>query len=282
MEILVITGMSGAGKTKALNVLEDLGYFSMDNLPPALIPKFAEIASVSECVNKVAVVVDVRSGRFFDDFSSSLESLRQMKVDYKILYLDADEDVIINRYKERRRPHPLNDSIVKGYSMEKELLKDIKKVSDFVINTTNFSDKDLKNSILNILEIKGQNTITVAINSFGFKNGILLDADVIFDVRFLPNPYYIEELKKLDGTHEETRNYVMGYEVTRTFIDKTVDMLNFLIPNYQEEGKSILVVGFGCTGGFHRSVVMANEIGKRLKEEGHNIIINHRDKDIYG
>lgn len=281
MEILVVTGMSGAGKTQTLNVLEDLGYFSMDNLPPALIPKFAEIASSSDCVNKVAVVVDVRSGKFFDDFLSSLESLQEMGITYKVLFLDADEDIIINRYKERRRPHPLNESIVKGYKLETNILKNIKKSADYIINTTSYSNKKLKKAIEDILDLEEKNTFTISINSFGFKNGILLDADNIFDVRFLPNPYYLEDLKRLDGTNQETKDYVMKWDVTKEFIEKTVDMLNFLIPHYIKEGKSILVVGFGCTGGFHRSVVMANEVGKRLKEKGYNIVISHRDKDIY-
>lgn len=281
MEILVVTGMSGAGKTKALNALEDLGYFSMDNLPPALIPKFAEIASSSDYVNKVAVVVDVRSGKFFDDFSSSLEMLNEMDIDYKVLFLDADEDIIINRYKERRRPHPLDESIVKGYEMETEILKDIKTSANYIINTSSYSDKMLKNTIRDILKLEEKNTLRVSINSFGFKNGILLDADTVFDVRFLPNPFYIEDLKHLDGTNEETKEYVMKWDVTKEFIEKSVDMLNFLIPHYIKEGKSIFVVGIGCTGGFHRSVVIADEVGKRLRELGHNITINHRDKDTY-
>ena len=281
MEILVITGMSGAGKSQALNALEDLGYFCMDNLPPALIPKFAEIASATDYISKVAVVVDVRSGRFFDDLYSSLEKLKEMEINYKIFFLDADEEKIIRRYKEKRRPHPLNESIVKGYNLEVDLLSDIKKKSDYIINTTNYSIKDLKKSIREILEVKEKNALKISINSFGFKNGILLDADMVFDVRFLPNPYYLDDLRKLDGTNEETKEYVMKWDVTKDFIDKSIDMLDFLIPNYLKEGKSILVVGYGCTGGFHRSVVIANEIGKRLKVLGNNVVISHRDKDIY-
>ena len=282
MEILVITGMSGAGKSEALNVLEDLGYFAMDNLPPALIPKFAEIAAVSDYENKVAVVVDVRSGKFFDDLSASLDMLRKMNVKYRVLFLDADMQTIIRRYKERRRPHPLNDSIVKGYEMEEKILDDIKKSADFIINTSEYSSNNLKDVIKEILNVSDDEGLTLAVNSFGFKNGILLDGDIIFDVRFLPNPFYIKELKNLDGTHEETREYVLSFDVTRSFIEKTVDMLEFLIPNYLKEGKSVLVLGFGCTGGFHRSVVIAEEIGRRLKEKGNHVVITHRDKDIYG
>lgn len=282
MEILVITGMSGAGKSEALNVVEDLGYFAMDNLPPALIPKFAEIATLSDYENKVAVVVDVRSGKFFDDLSSSLDMLRKMNVKYRILFLDADLSTIIKRYKERRRPHPLNDSIVRGYEMESEILSDIKKSADFIINTSEYSNKNLKDVIKEVLNINESCGITVAINSFGFKNGILLDGDIVFDVRFLPNPFYIPELKSLDGTNESTKDFVLSYDITRDFIEKTVDLLEFLIPNYFKEGKTVLVVGFGCTGGFHRSVVIAEEIGRRLRESGNHVVITHRDKDIYG
>ncbi|EFI41836.1 MULTISPECIES: RNase adapter RapZ [Peptoniphilus] len=277
MEILVITGMSGAGKSQALNILEDLGYFAMDNLPPALIPKFAEIASVSNYVNKVCVVVDVRSGKFFQDFSSSLNQLKGLNIDYKVMFLDSSEEVIINRYKELRRRHPLNESIVKGYSLERELLKDIKSNADYIIDTSNLSTATLKKNIRDILKIDFQEELKISIASFGFKNGILLDGDLIFDVRFLPNPYYIPELKELNGNNESTKNYVMSHEVTREFIDKCVDMLRFLIPNYLKEGKSVLSIGFGCTGGFHRSVVIANEIGRRLKSLGNNVTINHRD-----
>ena len=277
MEILVITGMSGAGKSKTLNQLEDLGYFAMDNLPPQLLPKFAEIASSSNYENKVCVVVDARSGLFFQNFSKSLQEMKKLNFNYKILFLDADEDVIINRYKELRRPHPLSKSIVKGYNLEKEILKDIKKDANYIIDTSNFTDKQLRQKLIETLDLENDGDIKVSICSFGFKNGILLDGDLIFDVRFLPNPYYIDELKKLNGENPKTRDYVINKEVTQNFLDKAVDMLNFLIPNYKKEGKSILVVGIGCTGGFHRSVAIANELGKRLKNKNYKISISHRD-----
>ncbi|WP_138159483.1 RNase adapter RapZ [Peptoniphilus catoniae] len=277
MEILVITGMSGAGKSKALNQLEDLGYFAMDNLPPQLIPKFAEIASASNYMNKVCVVVDVRSGEFFQDFSKSLKELRKLNFKYRLLFLDAAEDVIINRYKELRRPHPLSKSIVSGYKKELELMEDIKKSADYIIDTSDLTDKQLREKLITMLGIESDGEIKVSICSFGFKKGILLDGDLIFDVRFLPNPYYIEELKHLNGENKKTKDYVINKEVTQKFLEKSVDILNFLIPNYAKEGKSILVVGIGCTGGFHRSVAIANELGKRLKEMGYNISVSHRD-----
>ncbi|RVU54595.1 RNase adapter RapZ [Anaerosphaera multitolerans] len=278
MEILVITGMSGAGKSQALNVLEDLGYYAMDNLPPALMPKFAEIASATNYFNKVCVVVDVRSGKFFDDFSASLNQLEEMNIDYKVMFLEAREDVVIKRYKELRRPHPLNQSIVEGYREETKILKEIKSRADYLIDTSELSNQQLKKAIRDILKVDKEDALKISITSFGFKYGILQDADLVFDVRFLPNPYYLEDLKPLDGENEETKKYVMGFEVTREFIAKCVDMLTFLIPNYLKEGKTVLVVGFGCTGGFHRSVVIANEVGRILKALGNNVTVTHRDK----
>ncbi len=277
MEILVITGMSGAGKSKALNQLEDLGYFAMDNLPPQLLPKFAEIALASNYVDKVCAVVDVRSGMFFQDFSQSLAEMKKLNFSYKILFLDADEDVIINRYKELRRPHPLSKSIVSGYQKEKELLKNIKDRADYIIDTSNLVDKELREKLIEILGMENDGVLKISLCSFGFKNGILLDADMVFDVRFLPNPYYIEELKHLNGENEKTRDYVLNKDVTQNFLGKATDMLEFLIPNYAKEGKSILVIGIGCTGGFHRSVAIANELYNILKVKGYNVSVSHRD-----
>lgn len=279
MEILVITGMSGSGKSHALNVLEDMGYFAMDNLPPQLIPKFVEMALVSDYVSKVCIGVDIRSGKFFDEFESSMRELKDMNVNYKVLFLEASEDVIINRYKQERRPHPLNNSIVKGYKIEKEILKDIKASSDYILDTSNFSNKELKENLEKLLSVDSKKLV-ITLTSFGFKNGILLDGDLIFDVRFLPNPYYINELKMLNGNHCQTKDYVLKHEVTQQFIEKTVDLINFLIPNYEKEGKSVLSIGFGCTGGFHRSVAITNEISRRLSSLGRNISVVHRDVDL--
>ena len=276
MEIIIITGMSGAGKSEVLNIMEDLGYFSMDNLPPELLPKFAEIAKSSP-VDKVAAVVDLRSGEFFKNFSSSLETLRSLNVTYKIVFLEASEGVIIKRYKERRRPHPLDKSIVEGYRKEKNLLEEIRKISDYIIDSSNKKTSELKFEITSLFKTR-QSDFTVSVASFGFKNGILKDADLVFVVRFLPNPFYIEELKDLSGEEEPVKNFVMKWEVTQKFIEKCVDMLDFLIPNYKKEGKTIIVVAFGCTGGFHRSVAIANEVGKRLSDLGHSVEVSHRDK----
>lgn len=278
MEILVITGMSGAGKSQALNVAEDFGYFSMDNLPPSLLPKFVELSANADNVNKVAVVLDTRSGKFFEDFFSSLEELSAIDIKYKILFLDANESVIIKRYKEMRRPHPLDTSILEGYKKEKKLLREIRKKADYILDTSKYSTAKLKEELAKILKGDLEKRIIISVVSFGFKNGILLDGDLIFDVRFLPNPFYIPELKNLDGENEETKNYVMKWEQTQEFLTKTMDMLEFLIPHYTEEGKALLVVGFGCTGGFHRSVAISKEIAHRLSEKGYEVILSHRDR----
>ncbi|MDO5715373.1 MAG: RNase adapter RapZ [Tissierellia bacterium] len=280
MEILIVTGLSGSGKTQALNAIEDTGYFCMDNLPPQLLPKFCEMALSSEYKNKVAAVVDLRSGKFFDHFMATIRELKEMGIMTKILFLYADQEVIIGRYKELRRPHPLNKSIVKGYQMEQELLEEVKNIADYVIDTSDFSSKDLKNYVIKLLSGVKNSRITIVITSFGYKKEILRDGDLIFDVRFLPNPFYIKELKELDGLQEKTKNYVLSSPITKTFLEKSIDLLEFLIPNYEKEGKRILTIGFGCTGGFHRSVVISEEVGRILREAGHSVYISHRDREV--
>ncbi|WP_455258293.1 RNase adapter RapZ [Peptoniphilus asaccharolyticus] len=277
MEIFVVTGMSGSGKSGALNVFEDLGYFAMDNLPPALVPKFAEMACKSDTMNKVCVVVDVRSGEFFEDFSKSLLELRAQNINYKLLFLDAREEVLVNRYKEKRRPHPLDKSILNGIRKEAKMLEDIKTEAEYIIDTSDLSMKQFREKMLELVDLKIDEVLKISVTSFGFKNGILLDGDIIFDVRFLPNPYYIPELKKLSGQNSETKDFVLSHSVTSVFLSKCIDMLKFLIPNYIAEGKSVLSLGIGCTGGFHRSVVITNEIGVKLKELGYSVEVNHRD-----
>lgn len=282
MEFLVITGMSGAGKSQAMKVMEDKGYYCMDNLPPALLSKFAELCNESiKPIDKVAVVVDIRGGEFFASLFKSLEKLASMDISYKILFLDASDDVLIKRYKELRRPHPLKPegSITEGIAEERLLLNQVKAKADYIMDTSRLTLGMLRNEISKIfLEGGEKRNISVSINSFGFKNGILIDGDLIFDVRFLPNPYYIPELKNISGENKDVKNYVFKWPQTNMFISKTIDMLEFLIPYYIEEGKTQLVVGIGCTGGFHRSVAIANEIGEILKSNGHRTIVTHRDK----
>lgn len=284
MEFLVITGMSGAGKSQAMNVLEDMGYYCMDNLPPALLTNFASLCLESkEEIKKVAVVVDIRSGEFFDHLFKGLQSLNDMGIDHRILFLDAREEILVKRFKELRRPHPLNPegSIIEGIDEEKTILYDIKRRADHIIDTSDLTLGMLKEQISQILsQGEDKRTISVSIISFGFKNGTLLDGDNIFDVRFIPNPYYIPELKEFNGSDQAVKNYVLKWPQTNIFITKAIDMLEFLIPHYTVEGKTQLIVGIGCTGGRHRSVAISNEIGRILKDNGHRVSVEHRDTKI--
>ncbi len=281
IEVIILTGMSGSGKSKALDIIEDLGYYSMDNLPPELLPRFCQMAKESKDVHRVAAVMDLRSGEFFESFFKALEEIKDLNVNYKIIFLEAREDVIIARYKELRRPHPLNRSILEGYHMEKERLSEVRKKANFIIDTSEFSTKDLRKKILTFLNRDFEDEITIQLTSFGYKNGILKDADLIFDVRFLPNPYYISDLKNLNGKNEATRDFVLKWEVTKIFLDKLTDLLKFLIPLYIKEGKTLLTIGLGCTGGFHRSVVISEELFKILSKDYKNIYLTHRDLKRY-
>lgn len=284
MEFLVITGMSGAGKSKAMNVLEDMGYYCMDNLPPALLTNFAELCIDSEeVIDKVAVVVDIRSGEFFDHLFKGLQGLNDMGINHKILFLDASPEVLVKRFKELRRPHPLNPegSIIEGIDEEKRLLYDIKRRANYIIDTSCLTLGMLKEEISQIaLTGEDPRSLSISIISFGFKNGTLLDGDLVFDVRFIPNPYYIPELKEYNGSDEQVKDYVLKWPQTNIFIDKTIDMLEFLIPHYTVEGKTQLIVGIGCTGGKHRSVAISNEIGNILKKDGYRVSVEHRDTKV--
>jgi len=281
MELLIITGMSGAGKSQTLKAMEDMGYYAMDNLPPALLPKFTELLAESKKpINKVAIVVDIRGGEFFYSLFKALDDLSSKDIGYKILYLDASNNTLIKRYKELRRPHPLkpDGSIIDGIAEERKLMQELKDKASYIIDTSLFTIGMLKKELYKTFTKDGaKRKITILLTSFGFKNGMLLDGDLIFDVRFLPNPYYIPDLKEVSGENQETIDYVFKWNQTNIFISKTVDLLEFLIPYYIEEGKTQLVVGIGCTGGFHRSVAIANEIASILKSDGHRAVTNHRD-----
>lgn len=281
MEFLIITGMSGAGKSQAMKVMEDMNYYCMDNLPPALLTKFAELCSESKrAINKVAVVVDIRSGEFFEHLFKGLQELNDSGIKYKILFLDAANNVLIKRYKELRRPHPLNPegSISEGIKEERELLEDVKKRADYIIDTSNLTLGMLKEEMSKIfLEGKESRNISLSIISFGFKHGTLLDGDLIFDVRFIPNPFYVPELREYTGEDKNVMDYVFKWPQTNIFISKVIDMLEFLIPHYTREGKTQLIVGIGCTGGVHRSVAIANKIAQVLETNGHRVGVSHRD-----
>ena len=281
MEFVIITGMSGAGKSQAVNVLEDAGYYCMDNLPPALLSQFAELCIEStKQMNKVAVVLDIRGGEFFNNFFHGLDELVELNIDYKILFLYARDEVLIQRYKEHRRPHPLSKDgrLSNGIAKEREMLKDIKKKADYILDTSNKRVATLRTEITHIFSKEETNkTISVSISSFGFKHGILLDADMVFDVRFIPNPYYIPELKEHSGNEDQVKDYVFKWPQTGLFINKAVDLVDYLLPFYSTERKTHLVLGIGCTGGFHRSVSIANKIGEILEDRGHRVIVDHRD-----
>lgn len=281
MDFLIITGMSGAGKSQTMKIMEDMGYYCMDNLPPNLLVQLAELFKESKRgIKKVAVVVDIRGGEFFQNLSKSLEGLSDMGINYKILFLDASDNTIVKRYKELRRSHPLKPegSIIEGIEEERKMLKSLKERAFFIIDTSNLNLAMLKEEIYKLFLKDGEKRkLTISVTSFGFKNGMLMDGDLVFDVRFLPNPYSIPELKEHSGIEEKVKEYVFKWPQTNIFISKLTDMLEFLIPYYIEEGKTQLVVGIGCTGGFHRSVAMTNKLVEILEVNGHRAIANHRD-----
>lgn len=286
MRFLIITGISGAGKSLAAKSLEDLGYFCIDNMPPALIPKIAEICSQNEGkMDKIALVTDVRGGEFLNDLLPGLETLKEVGLSYEIIFLEASDKVLIKRYKETRRSHPLalDGSTIKGIDEERKLLEHIKNISNYIIDTSNLTPRQLNEEITNIIHrgktFKG---MIISINSFGFKYGIPLDCDLIFDVRFIPNPYYIESMKRLTGLDDTVKCYVLGSPETEEFLDKITELLEFLIPNYVKEGKTQLVIGIGCTGGRHRSVAIAQSLKSILLEKQHRAVIDHRDIDKDG
>ena len=282
MRFVIVTGMSGGGKRTAMKMLEDIGFYCVDNLPVPLIDKFFELLSTPNGeITKVAIGLDVRADQNFKDAENVLKSLKENGYDYEIIFMDASEQTLIQRYKESRRMHPLamGGSALDGIRKEREILNNIKKKSDYVFDTSNLLTRVLKEELNKIfVNNEEYNNLMIGIESFGFKHGILQDADLIFDVRFLPNPYYIEELKPLTGNDKPVQDYVMSFDEAGIFLDKLTDMVNFLIPNYVKEGKLQLVIGIGCTGGQHRSVTLANELYNRLKDKGkYGISVDHRD-----
>lgn len=281
MDFLIITGMSGAGKSQTMKILEDMGYYCMDNLPPKLLPRIAELFKESKRgMKKIAVVVDTRGGEFFHSLFKSLDELNGIGIGYKILFIDSSDNVIIQRYKELRRVHPVKPEgrIIEGIEEERKLLQELKEKAFYIIDTSNLNLGMLKEEIYKLFTEGGEKRkITISVTSFGFKNGILSDADLVFDVRFIPNPFYIPDLKEHSGREEKVKDYVFKWPQTNIFIVKVVDMLEFLIPYYVKEGKTQLVVGIGCTGGFHRSVAMTNRLAEILKDNGHRSVSNHRD-----
>ena len=285
MRFVIVTGMSGGGKATAINMIEDAGFYCVDNLPVSLIGKFTELISAPNSeITKVVLGVDARAGQSFEGVTGIIDSMRERGIPVEILFMDASDQVLIKRYKETRRIHPMNaagDRLEDGIAKEREVLAEIKKKADYVIDSSNLLTRELKKELDRIfVENKEYNSLMVNVMSFGFKHGIPTDADLVFDVRFLPNPYYIDELKHLTGNDKPVQDYVKSFPACGEFVDKLTDMLNFLIPGYVQEGKYQLVVAIGCTGGQHRSVTIANEIYDRLKASGGNYGLNLSHRDV--
>jgi len=287
VQMLIITGMSGAGKTVAIQFLEDMGYFCIDNLPPALIPKFSELVrQPGGTVRKVALVCDLRGGEFFAALFDALNELDDHpELDYHILYLEADDETLVRRYKATRRKHPSapdSGRIVDGIDRERKILSEVRDRSDIVINTSRLRPAELRDLLENrFRQIAHIPSISVNVLSFGFKYGIPIDADLVFDVRFLPNPYYIDELRSHTGQDQEVYDYVMKWPTTEEFIQKWLDLIDFLMPQYLNEGKPQVIIGIGCTGGRHRSVAIAEHLRAHLQSE-YPVSVVHRDvgKDV--
>lgn len=279
-EVVIITGMSGAGKTVAVQSFEDLGYYCIDNLPPALLTTFINLMKDSKRkIKKIAAVMDMRGGEFFESLIDALELLEELPfVNTRILFLDANNETLVRRYKETRRSHPLAPTglPLEGIKKERELLADLKLKAHHIYNTSKMKPKDLREKIGSEFANPNSPTFSVNVMSFGYKNGIPIDADLVFDVRFLKNPYYVEELRYKTGLQEEVSSYVLATEETKKLIEKLADLFDFMIPQYIQEGKPQLVIAFGCTGGQHRSVTLAEYFGKYLSQN-YETVITHRD-----
>lgn len=282
MDFLLITGMSGAGKSLALNFFEDRGYFCVDNLPPALITKFAKLCLHSD-MNKIAVVSDIRGREFFEALYSQLSNLEEMNINHEILYLEASNETLIRRYKETRRKHPLDEEgrMIEAIKKERKLMEEFRGKSTNIIDTSRLSVKEFNNELESIYSLQkgGEKKISISVVSFGFKYGMPKDSDLVFDVRFLPNPHYVNHLKDKTGKDKEVQDYIFKWPVANRFYNKLFDFIEFLIPEYIKEGKSHLSIAIGCTGGQHRSVTTALRLGEFIKNKDYRVVIKHRDID---
>lgn len=282
MQFVIVTGMSGSGKSTAVNVLEDMGYYCIDNMPPELMVKFAEICGqAGNKIDKAAFVVDIRGGDLFLKLQDAVNDMKAMGADLKILFLDSSDDAIVRRYKETRRKHPLDEvsygNIRKAIETEREFLLNVKGQADYYMDTTNSSVAQFKERMYSVFLGDNEDFMKIDVRSFGFKFGSMNDVDLMFDVRCLPNPFYIPELKQKTGLNKEVSGYVMGFEEAQELLKKLEDLIDYLIPLYEKEGKAQLVIAFGCTGGKHRSVTFAEAVAKHLTAKGHKIRITHRD-----
>ena len=282
MKFVILTGMSGAGKSTALKMMEDIGFYCVDNLPIPLLEKFVELSELQNAeLEKVALGIDARSGQALEELREVLERIEAKGGDFEILFLDSEDSVLVKRYKETRRSHPLapNERVDKGIALERERLAFLKQRADYILDTSQLLTRELKAEIEKIfLKNQDYKNLFITVLSFGFKYGIPVDSDLVFDVRFLPNPYYVEGLRAKTGNDTEIREYVLQFKEAHAFLDKLNDMIEFLIPNYIAEGKNQLVISIGCTGGKHRSVTLANELHKRLSgKTEYGLKIEHRD-----
>lgn len=277
--VLVVTGMSGAGRSSAANILEDIGYTVIDNLPPTLLELAVQSHDIPEAHKHLAVVIDSRGGLSTDDFRSARNELEREGIQTRIVFLDAEDDVIVARYTENRRPHPLGmDTIAESIAAEKELLAELREMSDVIIDTSALEVSELQERLVaQFSEDEEARPMRVSLRSFGFKHGPPRDADIILDVRFLPNPHWVPELRPLNGTDKSVRDYVLEADGAAEFLERAEGLLDFLIPRYQAEGKSYLSIGIGCTGGHHRSVVIAEELARRVGDSGTKVVVRHRD-----
>ena len=283
MNFKIVTGLSGAGKSQAIKAFEDKGYYCVDNLPPQLFEKFAELFENSlDGINNIAMGIDIRGGEFFENIFIGLENLKSGGHDVKILYLEADAETLVKRFKESRRSHPMaqDKGILEGIVKERDKMKFVREKADYIINTSNLNISEFKQRLNIILEEDNDSkSLRLYIKSFGFKNGIPLDADMVFDTRFLPNPYYVKDLKKFTGNDKVIREYVMSFDESREYYDKIKDIIKFMLPLCDKEGRNQLIVGVGCTGGHHRSVTFANLLYEELSLEGLIVKIHHREID---
>ncbi len=282
MEFVIVTGLSGAGKSRAVDALEDIGFYCVDNMPPKLLPKFAELCLQSkETLSRVAIVIDARGGELFDDLTESLDELKRQGGDYTLLFLECDDQVLARRYKETRRKHPLaaanGGSVIKAIEMERALLKSARSRTDYLIDTSHLSSAQLKERITTLFMGDTSKAMLIQCMSFGFKDGFPAEADLMLDVRCLPNPFYVDELKRKTGLDADVRDYVLEKSETKGFQERMYAMIDYLLPLYINEGKSQLVIAIGCTGGKHRSVTLAEELAKHIAAMGHRVMVNHRD-----
>ena len=282
LDLTIITGMSGAGRSEAAHVLEDLGYFVIDNLPPMLIGKVAELARSTEKPIRYALVVDVRSGDFLHDLSSAIEELRPMGAHTRVLFLDASTDVLVRRYEASRRRHPLSDTdrVSDGIGRERALLEPLKGEADLIVDTSSLNVHELRDRLRELFADQvGDGELQVNVVSFGYKHGLPIDVDLVFDCRFLPNPHWVDDLRPLTGLDASVRDYVLSRPETQPFLAQLDNLLELTLPGYEREGKAYLSIGIGCTGGRHRSVVVAEQVGERLRRHGYRAAVHHRDVD---